>query len=230
MSAETQAPGERKTRRAITKLLKTEGPIGSAQLAERLGLTAMAVRQHLYALQREGLVSAEERPVPIGRPAKFWRLTREADRLFPEAYAELSVALIDSVKDAFGDEGLERVLTSRCARQRMDYGKRIRPEDPIERKLQELAKVRTEEGYMAEIRAEGEGSYLLIENHCPICAAANACQGFCATELDLFRSVLGAGVSVERAEHIISGDQRCVYRVKEEVSTQRRKGAKVISS
>ena len=220
MSAQTQAPGERKTRRAITKLLKTEGPIDSAKLAERLGLTAMAVRQHLYALQREGLVTAEERPVPIGRPAKFWQLTREADRLFPEAYAELSVALIDSVKDAFGDEGLERVLTSRCARQRSDYGKRIRPGDSLEKKLRELAKVRTEEGYMAEIKAEGEGSFLLIENHCPICAAANACQGFCATELELFKSVLGPGVAVERAEHIISGDQRCVYRVKPQKGTK----------
>ena len=144
MSAKVQAPGERKTRRAIAKLLKTEGPIDSAQLAERLGLTTMAVRQHLYALQREGLVTAEERPVPIGRPAKFWRLTREADHLFPEAYAELSVALIDSVKDAFGDEGLERVLTSRCARQRVDYGKRIKPGDSLEKKLAALAKVRSE--------------------------------------------------------------------------------------
>ena len=214
MSAGVQAPGERKTRRAITKLLKTEGPIDSAQLAQRLGLTPMAVRQHLYALQREGLVASEERPVPIGRPAKFWRLTREADRLFPEAYAELSVALIDSVKDAFGDEGLERVLTSRCARQRLDYGKRIRPQDRLDKKLEELARVRTEEGYMADIRREDDGSFLLVENHCPICAAANACQGFCSTELDLFRSVLGPGVSVERAEHIIKGDNRCVYRVK----------------
>jgi len=214
MSAERQPAGERKTRRAIAKLLKTEGPIDSAQLSERLGLTAMAVRQHLYALQREGLVTAEERPVPIGRPAKFWRLTREADHLFPEAYAELSVALIDSVKDAFGDEGLDRVLTSRCARQKTDYAKRIRSGDSLAKKLQELAKVRTEEGYMAEIKKAGDGSYLLVENHCPICAAANACQGFCATELELFRSVLGPGVEVERAEHILSGDRRCVYRVK----------------
>jgi predicted ArsR family transcriptional regulator len=226
MSAGVQAPGERKTRRAITKLLKTDGPIDSAQLAERLGLTPMAVRQHLYVLQREGLVTAEERPVPIGRPAKFWRLTRDADHLFPEAYAELSVALIDSVKDAFGDEGLERVLTSRCARQRMDYGKRIPPRASLERKLQELAKVRSEEGYMAEVRSEGAGSYLLVENHCPICAAANACQGFCSTELDLFRSVLGPGVTVERAEHIIKGDQRCVYRVRPQKSTKDTKGTK----
>lgn len=213
MSTETQQPGERKTRRAIVKLLKTEGPLDSAQLAERLGLTAMAVRQHLYALQSENLVMAEERPVPVGRPAKFWGLTREADRLFPEAYAELSVALIVAMQDAFGAEGLSRVLVSRCARQRADYAKRIPPSDSLEKKLSELARVRTEEGYMAEVRSEDGGSYLLVENHCPICAAANACQGFCATELDLFRSVLGPGVEVERVEHIVSGDRRCAYRV-----------------
>ena len=213
MSPKTQPLGERKTRRAITKLLKTEGPTDSAKLAETLGLTTMAVRQHLYALQSEGLVTAEERPVPIGRPAKFWRLTAEADRLFPEAYAELSVALIDSIKESFGDDGLDRVLASRCVRQQTDYQKRIRPGDPLEKKLKALARVRTEEGYMAEVRKEDDGSFLLVENHCPICAAANACQGFCSTELDLFRSVLGPTVTVERVQHIIAGDLRCVYRV-----------------
>ena len=185
----------------------------SARLAERLGLTAMAVRQHLYALQSENLVAHESRPVPLGRPAKFWRLTREADRLFPEAYAELSVALIDAMQDAFGAEGLDRVLASRCARQRSDYSKRIRPADALEKKLDELARVRTEEGYMAEIKRGEDGSFLLVENHCPICAAATRCQGFCSTELDLFRSVLGPTVAVERVEHIVSGDQRCAYRI-----------------
>ena len=47
MTRETRQTGERKTRRALVKLLKTEGPLGTAQLAERLGLTAMAVRIHL---------------------------------------------------------------------------------------------------------------------------------------------------------------------------------------
>src|SRR5262245_21027752 len=85
---------EGKTRRAIVKLLKAEGPLDSSRLAKKLRLTAMAVRQHLYALERENLVNAEERRVPIGRPAKYWQLTPEADRLFPDAYAELSVSLI----------------------------------------------------------------------------------------------------------------------------------------
>jgi predicted ArsR family transcriptional regulator len=225
MSRETTEAGGRKTRRAIVKLLKTDGPLGSAHLAERLGLTAMAVRLHLYALQSEGLVTAEDRPVPVGRPAKFWRLTREADRHFPEAYAELSVALIDAMQETFGAEGLSRVLVSRCRAQQADYAKRIRPKDPLKKRLNELARVRTEEGYMAEVREEEGGGFLLVENHCPICAAANACQGFCSTELDLFRSVLGPGVEVERVEHIVSGDRRCAYRVKPSAGARRKSPA-----
>ena len=213
MATHSRQQGERKTRRAIVKILKMQGPLDSTQLADQLGLTAMAVRQHLYALQSEGHVEAEERPVPIGRPAKHWRLTREADQLFPEAYAELNVSLIQALRDTFGEEGLDQVLVSRCARQRQDYAKRIRASAPLDKKLKELARVRTEEGYMAEVRREKDGSYLLLENHCPICAAANACQGFCSTELDLFRSVLGRGVSVERVEHIVAGDRRCAYRI-----------------
>jgi predicted ArsR family transcriptional regulator len=205
--------GKGKTRRAIVKLLKTEGAMDSQELATRLGLTAMAVRQHLYALEREKFVTAEERPVPIGRPAKYWRLTREADRFFPDAYAELSVALIDAMGDAFGDGGVKRVLESRGARQRADYARRIRRSAPLGKKLQQLARVRTEEGYMAEVKPEKNGSYILIENHCPICAAASFCKGFCESELDLFQSVLGPNVRVEREEHIVSGDRRCAYRI-----------------
>ena len=203
---------ETRTRRRIVKLLKTEGPMDSASLAGRLDVTAMAVRQHLYALQQEKLVTAEERPVPLGRPAKFWALTRDAERLFPDAYAELNAALITSVQDAFGADGMARLLDARGVRQRADYASRIDAAAPLAKRVQQLAKIRADEGYMAEVKRDG-GGFLLIEHHCPICAAATVCQGFCASELDLFRSALGPGVSVERAEHILSGDRRCVYRI-----------------
>src|SRR5437879_2015407 len=132
------------TRRAIVKLLKAEGAVDSTRLAARLRLTPMAVRQHLYALQREKLVTAEERPVPLGRPKKYWRLTRAADRLFPDAYAELSVALIGALGDAFGPAGVQRVLDSRGAKQKAEYSARISASAPLEQKLRELARVRTE--------------------------------------------------------------------------------------
>jgi predicted ArsR family transcriptional regulator len=207
-------PGDRKTHRAIVHLLKTEGSLTSSELAKRLNVTAMAVRQHLYELVSERLVTVEERPVPIGRPAKHWQLTREADRLFPDAYAELNLSLIAAMGDAFGEKGLKRVLESRCASQRTAYGERITPSASLKQKLQQLARVRTEEGYMAEVKVCEDGSFLFVENHCPICAAATACQGFCTSELDLFRSILGPDVQIEREEHIISGSRRCAYRIK----------------
>ena len=112
---------------------------------------------------------------------------------------------------------MQRVLESRSAAQRTVYRARIDASAPLGDKLRALAKQRTEEGYMAEVRRDGDG-YLFIENHCPICAAATVCQGFCSTELDLFREVLGPEVAVERGEHIVSGDRRCVYRVSSSVS------------
>jgi predicted ArsR family transcriptional regulator len=204
---------ETRTRRRIVNLLKTEGAMDSASLAARLKVTPMAVRQHLYALQQEKLVLAEERPVPRGRPAKHWHLTREASRLFPDAYAELNVALIDAVGEAFGAKGMQRLLDTRLAHQKSAYAARLTASATLAKKVQQLAAIRSEEGYMAEVQPDGRGAFLFIENHCPICAAATACQGLCATELDLFRTVLGPGTSVERAEHIVSGDRRCAYRI-----------------
>ena len=148
--------GDSKTRRAVVKLLKTEGAMDALRMAARLGLTPMAVRQHLYQLQREKLVTAEERPVPLGRPAKHWQLTREADRLFPDAYAEVSLALIEAVGDAFGEAGLKRVLQSRYARQRADYLRRIGRSLPRKEKVRQLARIRTQEGYMAEVKPMGK--------------------------------------------------------------------------
>lgn len=65
---------------------------------------------------------------------------------------------------------------------------------------------------MAAVETDGD-ALLLIENHCPICAAATLCQGLCTTELELFRDVLGPDVQVERTEYLLDGDRRCVYRI-----------------
>jgi len=86
--------------------------------------------------------------------------------------AALSVALIGALGDAFGPAGLEQVLKSRYAKQRSQYAERIPPSLGLAEKVRRLARVRTDEGYMAEVKRDGEAGFILIENHCPICAAA----------------------------------------------------------
>ena len=77
-----------------------------------------------------------------------------------------------------------------------------------------LARVRAEEGYVAEVVDDPDGrGVLLVEHHCPICAAATACQGLCRSELAVFRAVLGTDVTVERIDHILAGARRCAYRI-----------------
>jgi predicted ArsR family transcriptional regulator len=113
-----------------------------------------------------------------------------------------------------GETGVEQVLASRCARQKKEYARRIPASLPLKEKVQKLTRVRKEEGYMAAMKCEPGGGFLLVENHCPICAAATACKGFCSTELDLFQAVLGPRVTIERVEHIVAGDRRCAYRIR----------------
>ena len=79
-------------------------------------------------------------------------------------------------------------------------------------RVQRLADVRSEEGYIAEVRADGD-DLLLIEHHCPIRDAAVACGALCGAELDVFQRVLGPHVTVTRTQHVLAGARRCAYRV-----------------
>ncbi len=200
------------TRRTIQELLKQHGPQDAAALAGDLGISAMAVRQHLYALQDDGLVVFGEEPRPVGRPAKLWRLTAAADALFPDRHAELIVELIASTETAFGPDGMYRLVEARAEQQIASYRRQVGDAKSLRNRVQRLAKIRTNEGYMAGVEKDGDG-YLLTENHCPICTAAAACTGICAAELRVFRAVLGDDATVERTDHILAGARRCAYKI-----------------
>ena len=202
------------TKRSITELLKRQGPQDAKSLAGQLDISAMAVRQHLYQMQTEKLVTFEQEARPMGRPAKLWKLTSEADVCFPDAHAELAVGLISAMNQAFGSNGLEQLLRVRSQKQIETYKRRIPDRGSLRRRLMALAKIRTEEGYMAEVLTDESGQLCLVENHCPICSAATACIGLCSVELDVFQAVLGKHVAIDRTEHIISGARRCAYKVR----------------
>ena len=223
MGMSTKAPQKSaaavRTRRALVHLLKQEGPMDAQELAARLHVSAMAVRQHLYALHAEQLVTYHETPRPRGRPAKQWQLTPTADRLFPEAYAELTLSLLTSITEAFGKAGLEQLLALRSRQQVAAYRAQMGGHDSLPQRLAALAAIRTDEGYMAEVQPQADGSFVLLEKHCPICVAAVACTGLCGKELEVFQEVLGEDVTVERTEHIVAGARRCAYRVSSGLAT-----------
>ncbi|NML63346.1 transcriptional regulator [Massilia sp. RP-1-19] len=195
-------------------LLKTRGPKTAQQLAVLLGLTSMGARRQLEAAAQKGLASHEDVADKAGRPSRRWMLTAAGHARFPDRHADLTLNLIEQARAVFGEEGLERLIGAREQAIEAHYSMLLDDVPGLAGRVAVLAGARDAEGYMADSEVRDDGSVLLVENHCPICAAASACQNFCRSELEIFQRVLGAGCKVERAEHMLSGARRCVYLIK----------------
>ncbi|SDR35426.1 metalloregulator ArsR/SmtB family transcription factor [Pseudovibrio sp. Tun.PSC04-5.I4] len=202
-----------RTKDRLLYALKSRGPNTAATLAKHLGVTAVAVRQHLDVLLEASLVEFEDLRGTVGRPRRTWRISETGNSKFPDNHSGVLVDLLGNIKDLYGEEGLQRLIDARADQSRQSYLAVMKPAKSLSEKLKCLAEQRSEEGYMAEVLEDGAESFLFAENHCSICAAAVTCQHFCKAELNLFQEVLGDDVQVERLEHILNGDRRCLYKV-----------------
>ena len=197
----------------LLHVVKATGAQTAATLARRLGVSAVAVRQMLAKHAENGLVAFEDRRTSIGRPKRHWTLSDKGHGRFPDSHAGLTLELITATEAVFGADGLERLICHRESAILALYRQRLVDVRSLAERVRRLARIRSAEGYMAEARRDGEGM-LLIENHCPICAAAQRCQSLCRSELQVFQAALGPDVVVERLEHIVAGARRCAYRIR----------------
>src|SRR5690606_11312974 len=136
------------------------------------------------------LVRSESRACGVGRPALVWDLTPEAQQHFPDGHSALAARLLDGIRQALGEAALDDVLAVRHEENRKSYLQSMAGLPDLHKRLAQLARIRTNEGYMCEVEPLGAGTWLLVENHCPIRVAAAACAGFCQAELKLFCDVL----------------------------------------
>lgn len=202
----------RSTTDRILTLIKMRQDVTAAHLAAELDMTREGARQHLLKLEDKGLVRSFSKSEGVGRPAMYYGLTEKGLSRFPDAHAQVTVELLRSVKSLLGENALDLLISDREQQTYQRYQRTLQEASTLEERLEKLVRLRSEEGYMAEWKQEN-GDYYLIENHCPICAAATECQGFCRAELKNFRQLIGNEYTVERVQHIIADDQRCVYKI-----------------
>lgn len=93
------------TRGKLLRLLRRSRQ-SITSLAQALHLTDNAVRTHVAALERDGLVeSGGTQRDTGGKPARLYALTREGEELFPKAYALVLGGLVEEIAR---NEGRER--------------------------------------------------------------------------------------------------------------------------
>lgn len=199
------------TRRALLLTLKKQGEVAAAELAEALGITVSAVRQHLAALEGDGLLEHREERNGPGRPRHRYRLTAAAEPLFPKAYGKLTTELLSYVEDE--DRALlDRVFDRRC-RARVEQARARIAGRPLPEQVAELARILDEDGYLATAEPLGGGAWRIVEHNCAILQVAGRYGQACGAELEFIRAVL-PGATVERVAHLLAGAHVCAYEVR----------------
>ncbi|MVT12174.1 helix-turn-helix transcriptional regulator [Chitinophaga tropicalis] len=209
---ENYRPITKATADRFLQLLKTKGPQTAATLAAALQITGEGARLQLLKLAEEGLVVSATTSKGVGRPVQLWNLTPLGHAHFPDNHAELTLQLLETIREELGEEALEAVVAARELQQQNKYMVALEGITDLADRLNQFAIIRTSEGYLAEWKAEEDG-FVFIENHCPICCAATKCANICTSELRTFKNIMGDGVNISRSDHIIAGDRRCVYRI-----------------
>jgi DeoR family transcriptional regulator, suf operon transcriptional repressor len=200
------------TRRQILESLKKRGELTADDLAEQLGLTTSGVRQHLVGLTSDGLVAHHQVREGPGRPRHCYHLTPAADALFPRAYSDLTNELLGYASDA-DPELVERLFERRRMRRVDNARDRLKGKD-FAQKVEALAQILDEDGYLADFQPTPDGQgFLITEHNCAILGVARRYGQACSSEIGFLREALPEA-SIERIQHMIAGAHSCAYEVK----------------
>jgi len=197
------------TRTNIVNLLKINGKMTINEVSAQLDMSSMGVRQHLGSLERDGLVEYYRQKSNRGRPKYIYTFTDQAKEIFPESYKSFAMEILEEAEDIGGENLVNQLLEQRMESQIQSYEKRLQGKN-LDKKIEVLAEIRDEEGYMANISKNGD-DYALVEYHCPISMIAQKYPYLCETERELFQRTLG--VEIKREHHLICGSHKCSYHI-----------------
>ena len=193
-------------------LLKASGPQSLSDIARELNVTVEGARFQMLKLAKEGLVESTATVAGRGRPQQVWSLTDLGHTRFPDAHASLTVRLMEVMKETLGEQAVTKVISANGEKGTNRYLQEMSGIKDLESRISKFVSIRSKEGYMAQYIKDEEG-FILIENHCPICAAAQANREICTAEFKTLQSVFGGDTFIRRIEYIIEGGRRCAYRI-----------------
>lgn len=182
------------TRGQVLALLRRE-PRTVSELAEVLDVTDNAIRSHLSALERDGMVEAASvRREGVGKPARVYRLVPEAEEFFPKAYADVLSVVLTELEERDGAEGVERLLRDAGRRAGAGATARLGPLASREEAVRSALQVLYELGGAVDSRTLEDGSVLLEGHGCPLSAVVGRHPGLCGLVQALLQEVTGAPV------------------------------------
>ena len=194
------------TRGQIATRLRA-GPATINELVDGLNLSANAVRSHLAALERDGLVEQDVRRQGVGKPAHLYRLTEDANSLNPKAYHVVLGTLLDALRANGDAAAYNDVLDAVARRLAGDVGK----DDSFESRLAATLELLAALG--ADVTVERrEGAIELRGSDCPLARLVGPHPELCSVLAGVIAQRLQVEVTdcCERAGAL----PRCLFRAR----------------
>ncbi|WP_079229316.1 helix-turn-helix transcriptional regulator [Pseudomonas putida] len=184
-------------------------PVGMSidELAQALAVTRTAVRQHLAALERDGLVKRGATRPTGRRPEQLHQLTEHGRELFPRQYPLLANLLIGEVAGLMGPEALLALMRELGRKLAADLESEVVDEGRIVEHMNAA-------GYEAEVFFRSSGEPQIVAHNCVFHHLAKAHPVVCELDLALIGTLGGAEVSHE--ECMLRGGQVCRFALRKE--------------
>jgi predicted ArsR family transcriptional regulator len=207
MSKKTISPRRKRgfgSRRAevVEQLRRGIGTV--SELAQHLGLTDNAVRAHLFALERDGLVQRQGSEAGKRRPHDLYHLTSRAQKLLAQASDASLSALIAAMKRRLSRARVRTLLQSGGSELAARFANAGRT---LSARVRSAARVLNAIGGSARVEKTEDG-FCIRSRGCPLSAVVCEHAEACLFVEKFLASLIGAPVR----EHCSRGKQpRCRF-------------------
>ncbi len=221
---------------AILEALKLSDGMPVSELARELGMSYMGVKQHCQKLTELGFL--EEWRIPrekkeVGRPEKLYRIKPKCEGLFPEAGVELTLAVMEGVRQIYGDSAPEKLLFHHFQKLREQWQPRVRAGKSMVEKATRLADVRDKAGWFSRCHYDPSTGFRIEEFHSPMAKIYAQYPSAVRMEVQMMEQLLGTKISRNEVS-TGKGRRRVVYEiatlgVREEGAAAERKPIRPVS-
>lgn len=196
----------------IMLALKKNGKLSLKDLSAEIGISKMAILNHLQKLENNGLVERFLVKSDVGRPYYVFRATETSREGIGNSKGEMLEELLEFLHRNGNKDLVVKFLNERYGSVRLEYEKRL-SHFPKDDKIREMARIREEEDYYPELKETGKGNYELLEYNCPIFQVARKFGVACSLESQLFSSVLQ--MDVDTTHRQVNGSDVCRFLIRQ---------------
>jgi predicted ArsR family transcriptional regulator len=195
----------------LTLLLQKKGGLTVENLSRSLGITDNAVRQHLVALERDGMVARGETQSTGGRPEQLYGLTAAGNELFPRHYSWFAELLINSLQEEQGTDALRKRLESLGTGIGRQIKTRLMAIEDKPGRIRALSGIMQELGYQSGWADSPNENLPVIEaSNCVFHTLAQRYPEVCYFDLAMMAEVVGCEVIHD--ECMVRGGQLCRFK------------------